>query len=178
MQYAFCRWIVLFSLTFWLAASSAFSVEKTPRTVNDISTNARLREKVLVEVTVRRRIDFDLVVGEDASGQIGLSFEGLRHDLKVGDTLVAAGRFRGRYALEGSLARLDVIEFAAPGTPEAARLIEKFGRGPASSKAPAPAAPATRSIEGRLRQLDELRDKGLVTQEEHAEQRKRILDEL
>jgi hypothetical protein len=52
---------------------------------------------------------------------------------------------------------------------------------PATAEPPPPAAAAPEAkpnVEDRLRQLDGLRDKGLVTPEEYASKRKAILDEI
>jgi hypothetical protein len=180
MNYGSRRHFMMFLLSLALLSPVGFAADKKPRTIQDVSQNARLRDKVVVQGTIRRRINFDLFIAEDASGPIGLSFEGLRQRLRIGDTIVVAGKFQGRYVLEGRIARLDVISFAAPGTPDAAALIEKFGEAPAAPQAPetSPSPAPVRSIEDRLRRLDELRDKKLVTPEEYAEQRKRILGDL
>lgn len=45
-------------------------------------------------------------------------------------------------------------------------------------QSPGTSAPAARTPEVRLRQLQDLRDQGLVTEEEYAERRRAILDEL
>lgn len=52
------------------------------------------------------------------------------------------------------------------------------GAAPEAAKATRPAAPETSSVENRLRQLKDLREKGLITEEEEKETRQRILKDL
>ena len=78
----------------------------------------------------------------------------------------------------------------APATPATAQRVDEVARGgqptaaagtaaaaAASAAAPA-AAPAQRTVPARLRTLNQLREEGLVTEEEYAELRRKILSEL
>jgi len=81
---------------------------------------------------------------------------------------------------------VDAIELAAAGSAGAQKILDAHPTAaPSPSPSPtlpasaAPAAtPAPRSVEERLRTLDDLKSKGVITPAEYEEQRKRILQDL
>ncbi|MBV9079995.1 MAG: SHOCT domain-containing protein [Elusimicrobia bacterium] len=154
--------------------------------LSDVLSTVRRKEKVLVSGTIARALTLDLFVLNDGTAEVLLNTANLPVSLAAGSKVVAWGRFQGRSDKQPKFAgEIEGIEVALADSGAAADLIKAHGR-PAPSPVPAfsDAKPAAgtpvpgRSVETRLRDLDELKAKGLVTDEEYKEQRRRILNDL
>lgn len=154
------------------------------RPIQDVLKNAQRREKVLVEGTVKKAFDFDTFLVTDDSGEIAVSFLGVKQHVGTGDAVVAYGLFDGRASYVSRYGLINALDWAPAADPKALDLKTKYDLTPSPSPTPASSTPATtpnaptRSVESRLRELDELKGKGLVSPDEYKEQRKRILGEL
>ena len=168
--------IFLFALV--ATASAAFGLE--PRPINDVLKSAGLRDKVVISGQAVRFFDFDTILISDGNDWIAVSFAGLKHAIHLHDRVVIAGRFRGRAVYLMRYGLLDAFDWAPASDPRANDLITQFGVAISSpvvagpSLTPAPSA----NVESRLRTLDDLKKKNLITDEEYRDQRKRILNEL
>lgn len=151
--------------------------------IGRVTASARRREKVLVEVTLKRALTLDRFLATDGTGEVFLDATGLRHDLKVGDRVVVWGRYMGRSDHDANVSELEALSLAPSGSEEAGKLLLAHGR-PAPSPSPSVApsvwpSPSPRpSIESRLREVDDLTEKGLITTEERRRIREKILSEL
>lgn len=177
------RHLALFAFAFLL--TPCLRAEGRPWTTSEVIESAKRKAKVVIQGKIERAINFDYFVLTDDSGAIILNAAGVRHRLAVGDKIVVWGRYLGRSdRYPQARAEIEAIEMAPVDTPEAARILE--GRtAPApvpdvSANPPAPdAAPAVSlSIESRLRTLEDLKEKKLISDDEYKDTRKRILNDL
>lgn len=156
--------------------SSVVLAGARPWSADEVSAQARRKSKVLVEGRISRAIDFDTFVLTDPSGDMLLDAKGVRHDLGTGDAVLVWGRYLGRSDRRPAMAEIQAIDIVASGTPEAAALLAARAAEPPAPPAAAPAAGS--SIETRLKALDDLKAREIVTDDEYRQQRQRILDEL
>lgn len=100
-------------------------------------------------------------------------------ELRKAGCLPARQNVSTRAVSRGLHVKLDCGEAARAETPASRQAQPAQPAGSANVQAPAtPAAKATPDIEQRLKQVQELRDKGLITEQEAQEIRQRILGEL
>jgi hypothetical protein len=100
-------------------------------------------------------------------------------ELRKAGCLPARQNVSTRAVSRGLHVKLDCGEAARAETPASHQTQPAQPAGSANEQAPAtPAAKATPDIEQRLKQVQELRDKGLITEQEAQEIRQRILGEL
>jgi hypothetical protein len=164
---------------------------KNVRSIDDVLHTAKRRDLVLVAGTVKRSFDLDNVLLTDEHGEIAVSFVGVRQDVRPGDRIAVAGRFDGRVGYRSNYGLLNAVAWAPLDDPKSDALRDKYGVTAASATAsPSPtdssavvsssgpvSGPAS-NVESRLRTLDDLKSKNLVTPDEYQEQRKRILSQL
>lgn len=174
--------LLLSFLTLGVAAITA-SAEPKPRTIDDTLKNTGIRKKVLIQGTVKRSFDFDNVLLTDDTAEIAVGLASVKQNVRDGDKILVYGRFEGRLNYKARYGFINALEWAPVGDPKGDALIAKYGVEPstapaesdsASSSAPAP----QRSVESRLRELEDLKTKKLITDDEYKEQRKRILGQL
>jgi hypothetical protein len=177
----------LFALAFWapfavvhpVAADTSTATVKNVRSIDDVLRNAKRRDLVLVAGTVKRSFDLDNILLSDDSGEIAVSLVGLRQDLRPGDRVAVAGRFDGRVSFRSNYGLLTAIDWAPQSGARFDQLKNKYGVATSTTSASVAPTPAAASdVEPRLRQLDDLKSKNLVTPDEYQEQRKRILNDL
>lgn len=166
----------------FIFSSSAVLAEKAPRPIKDLLQSGRMRDKALIQGKVTKQIDLDYYIVEDETGDIVVGVRDVRHKLKLGDTLLAFGRYQGRTAFRSRKGQLDVTEFAmGEDAAASAALVERYGTEPKApepvAQPPAPPAPA-RSVESRLQELENLKSKNLISADEYQQQRQRILNDL
>jgi hypothetical protein len=149
------------------------------RAINDVIQSASVRDKVLIEGRVKRAFDFDTYLVSDDKSEIAVSFLGVRQNLKVGDAIAVYGRFRGRASYKTTYALLEALEWTMQSDPKAVGLRDKYGVSDSTATASAPPCilPLP-TIESRLKQLEDLKAKKLISNEEYQQQRKRILNDL
>lgn len=176
------RFILLLAAS--LVANTFLQAENVPFPLGHASKEVRNREKIVVQGRVEKKIDLDHFVLADASGQLILTMQGVRHNLQKGDDVTVYARFiRSPANFPRYDGELEALDFAMSTEKEkAAQLVEKFGR-PFSSKpseeepeVPSPAPPGP--VEDRLRKLDDLKKQGLISDDEHRRHRDRILESL
>lgn len=150
------------------------------RAIGDVLQNAGVREKVFIEGRIKRAFDFDTFLVSDEKSDIAVSFLGVRQDLKVGDVIAVYGRFRGRLSYKSAYGLLETLEWAPQNDPASAALREKYDVTAASTPVAAvvPCIFPAPTIETRLKQLEDLKSKKLISEKEYQEQRKRILNDL
>jgi hypothetical protein len=105
--------------------------------------------------------------------------------LKIGDEVVAYGRYIGRSPIYVKHPELDVIELASATDDAGPALVAKRGVEPGTypdlpppNASPGHPAAAERTVEHRLEELNSLKSKGLITDDEYKQQRDRILGSL
>jgi hypothetical protein len=158
------------ALVFFVGASVAFA---DTRSIDDVLHNAKRRETVLIAGTVKRSFDLDTVLLADDGGEIAVSFVGVRQDVRPGDAIAVVGRFDGRLTYRSSYGLLNATQWVSQSDPKFAELRKQYNVAVATT----PVTPAP-GVESRLRALDDLKAKNLVTPEEYREQRTRILNQL
>lgn len=156
-----------------------------PWTAAEVRASAARKSNVLIQGKIDRALTLDYFLFNDGTGELLLNAANVRQSLAAGDDVVVWGRYVGRSDRYAARPEVDAIELAPAGTAEAQKICDAHSTAaPAPTPPVAPAAasptatPAVRSIEDRLRALDDLKAKGLVTPAEYDEQRKRILQDL
>ncbi len=154
-----------------------------PTPVKTVLNSAHRKDKVLVAGKIKRARTLDIFVLSDDTGELLINAANVRTAIAVGNDLVVWGRFWGRSDRQPDLREVEVLEAAQAGSAEAAALIAAHATTAPVEETPSPplAAPAptpARSAETRLRELEELKTKGLVNDAEYQEQRKKILGDL
>ena len=175
------RFLVLAGLL-WLSAG-ALEAGEVP-SIADAIENVRRRQQVVIVGTVKRAINFDQFILTDGSTDVLINAAGVRHRLAAKSRAVIRGRYMGHSDRQPNFREIEVMEVAEAGSPEAERLLARYRKVPAAPT-PVPsdsgaAAPAKgpRTPESRLRDLENLRNNGLITDDEYHSARKRILDDL
>lgn len=149
--------------------------EKQPQPISDVISKAYHRQRVLVQGTVEKRMDWETVVLKDQTETLLLNCNRVRQDFKIGDTLVVYGLYQGRINQPVARGSLEVTEWALFSNEAASKkLVEKYGKEPVAMPSPVVPEPT----EARLKALDELKSKKLISDKEYKEQRKRILESL
>lgn len=182
-------WLVLCSLPVAVFAAMPELSPKTVRAIDDVLHNARRRELVMITGKVKRSFDLDNILLADDKSEIAVSLVEVRQDLRPGDAVAVVGRFDGRVSYRSNYGLLNAIDWAPLDDPQKFDALKaKYGVMASSVSAGAPDSPGTPSsptvsptsteIERRLRALDELKAKNLITPDEYQEQRKRILNQL
>ncbi len=163
--------------------------EKQPQPIEWVLKNSRTRARVLVQGTITKQIDFDNLILTDSGGSLRLDAFRVHQYLSKGDKVIVYGLYLGRITEDSARGKLEVLDFLpikASDNPEKARqFIEKYGSDPVpavkSDPVPAanhPAKATDKTVESRLKELDDLKAKNLLSDEEYKEQRKRILGSL
>lgn len=170
----------LLTLLALASIAAAGPCEVFARDIKDVLENSRVRDKVVVEGTIKRAFDFDNFLVADSSSEIAVSFIGVRQDLKAGDPVVVYGKFRGKFSYLSRYGLIEAIEFLKPSDPKAAELRSKDEAPPmqSSQTPPLPPPAPAKNVETRLRELEDLKIKNLISPDEYKDQRKRILDSL
>lgn len=174
-----------------LAGPATADTGNAPTPVKTVLNSAKRKEKVLVAGKIKRARTLDIFVLADETGEVLINAANIRMPIAVGNDLVVWGRFWGRSDQQPDYREIEVIDAAQAGTAQAAALIDAHSRSE-PRPAPAPVAPVStepvgaannastpsRTTESRLRELDDLKSKGLVNDAEYQDQRKRILSGL
>lgn len=166
-------------LVFAILFSAVAHAEKAPMPMADVLAGARFKQPVLVRGSIVKQLDFDTYVIQDNSEKLLANFKGVKQRLGVGDTLIVYGMYLGKGISRSAKGDIDVKAYAFVSDEAASKaLIEKYGSETAALRSVSTplAIDPPKTIESRLRELDELKTKNLVTDQEYKEQRKRILD--
>lgn len=169
-----------------LAGAVLAGGDNAPTPIRTVMETARRKDKVLIAGKIKRARTLDIFLFGDDTGELLINAAHVKTSMAVGDDLVVWGRFWGRSDNQPDLREIEVIDAAPAGSREAALLISAHAAAPPPPPEPAivppnpssPAAAPARSTESRLQELEQLKAKGLITDSEYQEQRKRILGDL
>lgn len=166
----------------FIAVTMVFSVSCLAHAtwpIKDVLKQANRREKVLIEGRIQRAFDFDTFLVSDSSGEIAVSFVGLKQNVGASDNVVIYGWFDGRATYVAKYGLLYALEWAPAADADALRKKYTASRPTEPLNTPERASsPASLNIESRLKVLEDLKNKGLISTDEYQDQRKRILNDL
>ncbi len=159
---------------------------KIVRSIDDVLHNAKRRDIVFVAGTVKQSFDLYNVLLVEGRSEIAVSLADVPQDVRPGDKIAVVGWFDGRLSYRSSYGLIIATDWAPQNSPKFVELRNKYGivfSTPVPSPAPVAVSVAASSasistIELRLRELEDLKTKDLVTPDEYKQQRKRILDQL
>ncbi len=161
------------------------AADTDPMKIDDIVKNVGPRSRILVQGTITKAISFDTMVLDDGTGKMVLDLTQAKNELKVSDTVVVYGKYRGTSTYRAYNAEMLALELASPTDTETVKKLgEKFAKNhpitkeDRAKKKEESAPKVEKSVEGRLEELEKLKSKNLVTPEEYQEQRKRLLNDL
>ena len=169
---------------FLFAADTPFT-RPAARPIADILANASRKDTVVVKGKVKRPFNFDTFLLTDGTGEIAVSLVGLQQNVGPGDSIIVAGRYQGKFSYVSRYGLVEATAWAKAVDPRAAELLRAYGvtaspaPSPSASSSPtSPVATPVPDVETRLKKLENLKNRNLISPEEYREQRRRILNDL
>ncbi len=162
-------------------------------TSDEVIHQARKRAKIVVQGHIERAINFDYFIFADDTGKLLLNAASVKQRMAAGDKVAVYGRVLGHATrFDQTLTEIEALEVGTDGSDDAKRILSTRlastesvpaaavpAPSPITAATPLPEMPgAENSIESRLKFLEELKKKSLITDDEYREQRKRILGDL
>jgi hypothetical protein len=159
-------------------------------TIGEILEDTKYRTQVVIKGEISKSYDFDFHLLDDGTGVIMVNGSHVNQHFGVGDEVVIYGRYIDSEANKPKDEEIRVIKFAtSEKDPPVDQWIAKYGKEDepqekntgeisAQKNIKQPISTAPSDIETRLKKLSDLKEKGLITEEEYQQQKKRILNEL